>query len=59
MRNFRYRLTRYFREEQPIIELYDHLHDPLESKNIAKQNPEIVSQLLPLLEKGNTRLFNQ
>lgn len=59
MRNVRYRLTRYFREEQPIIELYDHLHDPLESKNIAKQNPEIVSQLLPLLEKGNTGLFNQ
>ncbi|WP_373497614.1 sulfatase [Aquiflexum sp.] len=59
MRNERYRLTRYFREENPVIELYDHLHDPLESKNIAAQHPEIVAQLMPLWEKGNTGLFDQ
>lgn len=59
MRNERYRLTRYFREENPVIELYDHLQDPLESKNIAAENPEIVAQLMPILEKGNTGLFDQ
>lgn len=59
MRNERYRLTRYFRKENPVIELYDHLQDPLESKNIAAQHPEIVSQLMPHWEKGNTGLFDQ
>ena len=59
MRTDRFRLTRYFRGEQPLIELYDHFDDPYESKNIADQYPEIVSQLLPLLEKGNTGLFSK
>ena len=59
LRNERYRLNRYFREEEPVIELFDHQADPWESKNIADQNPDIVEQLLPLWEKGNTGLFNQ
>ncbi len=58
MRTKKYRLTKYFRGEQPDVELYDHSVDPNESKNIAKENPELLAQLLPLLEKGNTGLYN-
>jgi len=58
LRTNRYRLTRYFRKQEPVIELYDHQTDPYESRNIALENPEIVEQLMPLLEKGNTGLYN-
>jgi arylsulfatase A-like enzyme len=57
MRTPRYRLTKYFREEQPVIELYDHKTDPWESKNIAGDHPEIVEALMPLWKKGNTGLY--
>jgi arylsulfatase A-like enzyme len=57
MFNGEYRLTRYFREGKPVIELYDHKNDLWETKNIAKRNPDIVKQLMPLWEKGNTGLF--
>lgn len=57
LRTRRYRLTKYFREQEPRIELYDHQTDPNETKNIASENPEIVNQLMPLWEKGNTGLF--
>lgn len=59
MRNERYRLIRYFREDRPVIELYDHLEDPFESKNIAADQPRIVEKLMPLLEKGNTGLYDR
>jgi len=59
MRTDRYRLTKYFRDAEPTIELYDHQTDPLESVNIATANPEIVAELLPLLEKGNTGLYDK
>ena len=58
VRTDRYRLTQYFREQKPTIELYDHQTDPNENKNIAAEQPEIVNQLLPLLNKGNTNLYN-
>lgn len=58
VRNDRYRLTRYYRKEGPVIELYDHKMDPLESKNIAADSIELVEKLLPLLEKGNTGLYD-
>ena len=57
VRTDRYRLTKYFRQQQPTIELYDHQADPHENRNIAADHPEIVSQLMPLLEKGNTGLY--
>ena len=57
MRTGRYRLTRYFREEEPVIELYDHYTDPEETRNIAGEKSEVVQSLLPLWEKGNTGLF--
>lgn len=59
LRTEKYRLTKYFRSEEPAIELYDHLIDPNETKNIAAEKPEIVESLMPLLEKGNTGLYNK
>ncbi|NOR76331.1 MAG: sulfatase-like hydrolase/transferase [Draconibacterium sp.] len=52
-----YRLMRYFRKEEPAIELYDHKNDPNETINIAAKNPEIVNMLLPILELGNNGLY--
>jgi arylsulfatase A-like enzyme len=59
MRTEKYRLMKYFREEKPTIELYDHINDPMETKNIANEQPEIVEQLLVQLEKGDTGLYNK
>ena len=57
VRTERYRLTKYFRKETPTVELYDHAADPFETKNIADDEPEIVKNLLPTLEKGNTGIY--
>jgi arylsulfatase A-like enzyme len=59
MRTNRYRLTKYFRAEEPVIELYDHKEDPHETINIAGKEPEIIDELMPILEKGNTGLYEQ
>jgi len=58
MRTEDYRITKYFRDAEPTIELYDHRTDPNESKNIAAENPEIVQELMLLLENGNTGLYD-
>lgn len=57
LRTERYRLTKYLRNEQPAIELYDHETDPNETKNMAAEKPEIVERLMPLWKKGNTGLY--
>ncbi|MCC5939307.1 MAG: sulfatase [Lunatimonas sp.] len=57
MRTDRYRLTRYFREEQPNIELYDHQEDPYESVNIAQKRPDVVEQLMVEWKTGDTGLY--
>lgn len=49
-----YRLMRYFKKGANEIELYDHINDPNETKNIATEKPEVVKELLPILELGNT-----
>lgn len=58
IRNERYRLTKYFRKEEPLIELYDHYTDPGENKNIASERPDLVKELMPLLEKANNGIYN-
>src|SRR5690606_1805539 len=57
VRTKRYRLTRYDRDEQPIVDLYDHRKDPYGHHNIAGDRPKTVQRLMPLLEKGNTGLY--
>ncbi|MCC5930095.1 MAG: sulfatase [Cyclobacteriaceae bacterium] len=58
MRTARYRLTKYFRDNEPIVELYDHMEDPNEVRNIAAGNQDIVNSLMSLWEKGNNNLFD-
>lgn len=57
LRTGRYRLTRYFRKQEPVVELYDHDNDPFETRNIAGEFPGVVESLLPLWHKGNTGLM--
>lgn len=59
LRTDRYRITQYYRDASPQIELYDHQNDPNETKNIAGNFPEVVAELLPVLEKGNTGLYDK
>eukprot|EP01089_Gocevia_fonbrunei_P012998 TRINITY_DN3216_c0_g2_i1.p1 TRINITY_DN3216_c0_g2~~TRINITY_DN3216_c0_g2_i1.p1 ORF type:complete len:102 (+),score=11.23 TRINITY_DN3216_c0_g2_i1:121-426(+) len=59
LRTDKYRLTKYFRKEEPTVELYNHVSDPHETKNIAQLNTDIVKALMPLLEKGNTGLYDR
>ena len=40
-------------ESEPLfVELYDHVKDPTETKNVADENPELVKQLLVQFNKG-------
>ena len=57
LRTNRYRLTKYFRKNMPVIELYDYLEDPYETKNLASEKPAIVKELMPILEKGNRGIY--
>lgn len=52
-----YRMTKYFRGQKTVIELYDHQVDPNETTNIADDNPEIIEKLSPVWDKGNTGLY--
>ncbi len=54
-----FRMMKYFRKENPEIELYNHKTDPNETKNVAAENSEIVKKLLPVLELGNTGLYDK
>lgn len=57
VRNKRFRLTRYFREDEPVFELYDHKKDPHENHNIAAEYPQKIKRLMKVLENGNTGLY--
>ena len=57
IRTKRFRLTRYFRPEEPVVELYDHRKDPHENQNVAASRPNKIRRLTQFLEKGNTGLF--
>ncbi len=57
MRTDRYRLVVWKDTKHPDtapldIELYDHESDPEESRNVAKQNPELIARLTRQLEAG-------
>ena len=57
LRTDRYRLTRYFREQEPTVELYDHQIDPYEKKNIAAEQPEVVDGLMESWKKGDSGFY--
>ena len=57
VRTDRYRLSKYFRSEQPVTELYDHQSDPYENKNIANENPALLKSLEGIWRKGDTGLY--
>lgn len=57
VRTEQYRLSKYFREQEPVIELFDYKNDVNETKSYAEEMPEIVEKLMPVLEKGNTGLY--
>ncbi|MBO9153694.1 sulfatase [Chitinophaga sp. GCM10012297] len=59
VRTPRYRLTKYFRKEEPTVELYDHETDPYENRNIAAEQPDLVKKLMKDWEKGNTGVFGK
>lgn len=59
LRTDRYRFTKYFRNQQPVLELYDHKTDPYENNNIAATHPEIVKKLEKIWDKGNTGLYDK
>ena len=59
LRTTQYRLTKYFRKEEPTVELYDHIKDPYESNNIATTNPHLVQKLMKLLKKGDTGVYDK
>ncbi|TYA92115.1 sulfatase [Seonamhaeicola marinus] len=57
MRTQRYRLIlwkdRTNKSKKPVfIELYDHMVDPNETKNIAEENPELVEKLVQQFNRG-------
>ena len=53
-----YRLTKFYREEEPKIELYNHLSDPEENQNIAEDHPKIVDSLVLILEDKSPNFYN-
>ncbi|GAB1415012.1 sulfatase [Paludibacter sp.] len=55
IRNSKYRYIRWVvrdTKELKAEELYDEVNDPFEQNNIAKQNPELCTEMNTLLEKG-------
>ena len=59
VRTDRYRLTKFFRKEEPIIELYDHYKDPNENTNIASYNKKIIESLMPLLNENVPKFYSK
>jgi len=58
MRTDRYRLTQFYRNESPKIELYDHRNDPEENINIAAKKMKLVDSLLPFIAKIKPNFYN-
>jgi iduronate 2-sulfatase len=57
MRTDRYRLTRYRPRdrEEPVIELYDLMEDPHETRNIAFDRPDLLERLSGQLDEASPR----
>lgn len=57
LRTPKYRLTKYYRDDQPVIELYDHQTDGAENRNVAAQHPDVVKELSVLLKKKDFDIY--
>ncbi len=61
IRTEQYRLVQWrdkkTKEPTGYVELYDHINDPGETVNVADNNPEVLRELIKLLEKNNS--FNK
>ncbi|PWJ60433.1 arylsulfatase A-like enzyme [Dyadobacter jejuensis] len=57
LRDKDYRYTKYFRNQMPNIELYDHRSDPFENTNIAASNPKVIAQMEKKWRVGDTGIF--
>ena len=55
VRTDRYRLTKYFRTQEPTVELYDHQNDPYENHNVAGDHPDIIQRPQSDLGQGQYR----
>jgi|WetSurMetagenome_2_1015567.scaffolds.fasta_scaffold54837_2 arylsulfatase A-like enzyme len=53
VRTLTHRLTFYFRNEQPVIELFEYRKDHFERKNVAAQQPIQVERLMKYIEKAD------
>ena len=42
------------KKDKPEFELYNLANDPAETKNIAKNNPKIVAEMLAIMKKEHT-----
>ena len=55
IRTERYRLVKWVDNEnpdaEPVYELYDYESDPLETRNHADTQPEVVKELLKILDQ--------
>jgi arylsulfatase A-like enzyme len=54
MRTSQYRMSKYFTSNGNVTELYDYGQDIFERKNISDDKPEVIDELNPLWERGNT-----
>ncbi|NND05868.1 MAG: sulfatase [Saprospiraceae bacterium] len=59
MRTPSYRLTKYYRDEEPKVELYDHVSQQYERANIAPSNAKIVESLTSAFDTGRTGIYEQ
>ncbi|MEX0288228.1 MAG: sulfatase [Flavobacteriaceae bacterium] len=59
VRTQNYRLSKYFHQDSSAVELYDHLKDPLETRNIAGEQPSLVEELSPVLKKANAEFISK
>jgi arylsulfatase A-like enzyme len=59
MRTPAYRLTKFYRDEEPKVELYDHVSHIYERENIAAKSTEIVESLASAFDTGRTGIFEE
>ena len=52
-RTNRYRISKYFRDEEPTVEIFDHVNDPFETTNITSDEGPLKASLMVKLMQEN------